>query len=62
MQQHLLSNVYLSQHSEVENVKKEMKSFDDRATKAHNEKEHQGFQLNANAYEEKITRNVKYQE
>jgi DNA polymerase III alpha subunit len=62
MQQNLLSSIYRSQHSEVQNTKKEMKSFDDRATKAHCEKEHLGFQLNANAYEDKLSKNVKFQE
>ena len=44
----------------MENTKLEMKSFDDRATKAHCEKEHVGFQLNANAYEDKMAKNVKF--
>jgi hypothetical protein len=62
MQQNLLSSIYRSQHETMENTKLEMKSYDDRAVKTHNEKEFQCFQVNANAYEDKITKNVKFQE
>ena len=33
----------MTHHSEIQNAKKELKSFDDRATKSHYEKEHKAF-------------------
>ena len=35
MQQNELRNIYMTHHTDIQNAKKELKSFDDRATKTH---------------------------
>ena len=52
----------MTQSSEKHDAKKELKSFDDRATKSHYEKEHHSFQTNLKAYENRIVKNVNKQE